>query len=137
MRVHLCEGPDLSQVHILSVSQGNDLVKGKYQVKGIVQYVLFVQPLTVLWDLEEGREEREGGREGRRERGREGEKERGEKERGGGGGNGEGRVREVEMGKCGEKKEMEQGPQNFPGIKPLLYLSFFAWGTISAGISRE
>ena len=128
MRVHLCEGPDLSQVHILSVSQGNDLVKGKYQVKGIVQYVLFVQPLTVLWDLEEGRKEREGGREGRRERGREGERERGEKERGGGGGgNGEGRVREVEMGKCGEKKEMEQGPQNFPGINMYTSTAHILW----------
>ena len=42
MTVHLREGPYLSQVHILSVSQGNDLIKGKDEVKGIVQYILFV-----------------------------------------------------------------------------------------------
>ena len=59
MTVHLCEGPDLSQVHILPVSQGNNLVKGKDEVKGIVQYILFIQSLTVLWDL--GEEGREGG----------------------------------------------------------------------------
>ena len=66
--VHLCEGPDLGKVNILPVTQGNDLVKRKDEVESIVQYILFIQSLTVLWDLE-------GGRERGRERRREGEKE--------------------------------------------------------------
>ena len=61
MAVHLCEGPDLGKVNILPVTQGNDLVKRKDEVESIVQYILFVQSLTVLWDLQGGRE---GGREG-------------------------------------------------------------------------
>ena len=64
MTVHLCEGPDLSQVHILSVSQGNDLIKGKDEVKGVVQDILFIQSLTVLWDLGREEEEEEGDVEG-------------------------------------------------------------------------
>lgn len=49
--VHLCEGPDLSQVHALSVAQGYDLIECKDQVKCIVQNILFIQRMTVLWDL--------------------------------------------------------------------------------------
>ena len=42
MTVHLCECSDLCQIYVLPVTKGNNLIKCKYQVKHIVQYVLFI-----------------------------------------------------------------------------------------------
>lgn len=53
MRVHLCKCPNLSQIHILSIPQRNDLVKCKYDFKGIINYVLLVQRVAVVWNLAE------------------------------------------------------------------------------------
>ena len=52
MTVHLCECSDLCQIYVLTVTESNNLIKCKYQVKHVVQYVLFIQRLTVLGNLQ-------------------------------------------------------------------------------------
>lgn len=51
MRVHLCEGADLSQVNILPVSKGNNLVKGKDQIKAVIRNLILFQCSAVFRDL--------------------------------------------------------------------------------------
>ena len=67
--VHLCERSDLRQVDVLAVSKGNNLVKGKDEVKGILLHILLIQRMTILRNLRGGGERAlsvsEGGREGR------------------------------------------------------------------------
>lgn len=54
MRVHLCEGPNLCQVYILTVAQGNNFIKGKNQVKAVLRDLILLQSSTIFRDL--GRE---------------------------------------------------------------------------------
>lgn len=49
--VHLCEGADLSQVHVLPVAQCHNLVKGKDQVEAVFGNFTLLQHTTVFWDL--------------------------------------------------------------------------------------
>lgn len=51
MRVHLCEGADLSQVDVLSVAKCYNFVKGKDQVETVLRNLAFLQNATVFRDL--------------------------------------------------------------------------------------
>lgn len=51
VRVHLCEGADLSQVDVLSVAKRYDFVKGKDQVETVLGNLAFLQNATVFRDL--------------------------------------------------------------------------------------
>lgn len=42
MRIHFCEGSDLCQVNILPVSQGNNFIKSKYQIKTVIRYFILL-----------------------------------------------------------------------------------------------
>ena len=62
MGVHLGEGSNLGKADTLSVTQGDDLIKGMDEVKGIVQNVLLIQTGAILWDLQRNKmDEEEGG----------------------------------------------------------------------------
>lgn len=51
MRVHLSEGPNLCQVYVLTVAQGNDFIKGKNQVKTVFRDLILLQGSTIFRDL--------------------------------------------------------------------------------------
>lgn len=51
VRVHLCEGADLSQVDVLSVAKRYDFVKGKDQVETVLRNLAFLQHAAVFRDL--------------------------------------------------------------------------------------
>jgi hypothetical protein len=42
VRVHFCKGSDLCQVNILPVSQGNNFIKSKNQIKTVLRYFIFL-----------------------------------------------------------------------------------------------
>lgn len=52
MRVHLSEGPNLCQIYILTVAQGNNFIKGKDQVEAVFRDLILFQSSTILRDLE-------------------------------------------------------------------------------------
>lgn len=51
MRVHLGERPDLCQIDVLSVTEGNNLVKGKDEVEAVLRDLAFLQHAAVLRNL--------------------------------------------------------------------------------------
>lgn len=51
MRVHLGEGPDLCQVYVLTVAQGNNFIKGKNQVETVFRDLILLQRSTIFRDL--------------------------------------------------------------------------------------
>lgn len=55
VRVHLGEGPNLRQVDILTVAQGNDFIEGKNQVKAVLRDLVLLQSPTVFGDLGRGK----------------------------------------------------------------------------------
>lgn len=55
VRLHLGEGPDLGQVHILTVAQGHNFIKGENQVKAVLGDLVLLQSSTVLGDLIRGK----------------------------------------------------------------------------------
>lgn len=56
MRVHLSKSADLGQVDVFPVAKGNNLIKGKYQIKAVLRDLILLQGSTVFWDLEGVRE---------------------------------------------------------------------------------
>lgn len=51
MRVHLSEGPNLCQVYVLTVAQGNNFIKGKNQVEAVFGDLILLQRSTIFRDL--------------------------------------------------------------------------------------
>ena len=51
MGVHLSEGLDLRQVDVLSVTEGNDLIKGEDELEGLLDDFRLLHLLAVLRDL--------------------------------------------------------------------------------------
>lgn len=51
MRVHLGEGPDLRQVDILTVAQGNNFIKGEDQIEAVFRDLVLLQSSTVFGNL--------------------------------------------------------------------------------------
>lgn len=51
MRVHLCECPDLGQVDIFSITEGNNLIEGKDEVKAVLRYLTLLQDTTIFRNL--------------------------------------------------------------------------------------
>lgn len=55
MRVHLSEGPNLCQVYVLTVAQGNNFIKGKNQVEAVFGDLILLQSSTIFRDLVRGK----------------------------------------------------------------------------------
>ena len=51
MRVHLSEGPNLCQVYVFAVAQGNNFIKGKNQVEAVLGDLILLQSPTIFRDL--------------------------------------------------------------------------------------
>lgn len=51
MRVHLCECPDLGQVDIFSITEGNNLIEGKDEVKAVLRNLTLLQDTTIFRNL--------------------------------------------------------------------------------------
>lgn len=51
MRVHLCKCPDLGQVDIFSITEGNNLVEGEDEVKAVLRNLTLLQDTTIFRNL--------------------------------------------------------------------------------------
>lgn len=51
MRIHCCEGSNLTQIHVLPIAKGDDLVEGEDQIEGLLNDAVFVGRCTVLGNL--------------------------------------------------------------------------------------
>lgn len=51
MRVHLCKCPDLGQVDIFSITEGNNLIEGEDEVKAVLRNLTLLQDTTIFRNL--------------------------------------------------------------------------------------
>lgn len=51
MRVHFCERPDLGQVDIFSITECNNLIECKDEVKAVLRNLTFLQDTTIFRNL--------------------------------------------------------------------------------------